>query len=323
MKKLKRGASLFLALMLCFLCMGGGAEAAVTWPATSNIKTYVISTKNDTTVYETSTSKAKYGTIYAADLITIKGYSGTRLKVTYPVTGTTKTKSGWIEKSAVTASGINSVSSVFNATGTMTAYRRSSGSATVGSISKNDKVYVIATSGSRKQVIYPLDAGGYKMGWIESNNSNLRYPIRGDIIRCSNKKTNGEYCDYAASTGTPVYAPADGTVEFRQSYAVNYSKLASYGNHILFKTKDGKTTVLCAHFQSFNNVARKYTSSLSYPCGVANYKCSTITLATRTVKQGDLLGYTGMTGNASGPHIHIEVKVNGTPIAPISAFATW
>ena len=98
MKNLKRGISLLLTLTLCFLCMSVGAEAAVKWPATSNIKTYVISTKNDTTVYKTATSSAKYGTIYASNLITIKGYSGSRLKVTYPVSGTSNYKMGWIDK---------------------------------------------------------------------------------------------------------------------------------------------------------------------------------------------------------------------------------
>lgn len=75
------------------------------WPSTKNIKTYVVSTKNNTTVYKTATSTSKYGTIYATDLITINGYSSSRLKVTYPVSGGTKT--GYIDKSAVTSSKIN------------------------------------------------------------------------------------------------------------------------------------------------------------------------------------------------------------------------
>lgn len=71
-------------------------NVTIAWPSTKNIKTYVVSTKNNTTVYETAASTSKYGTIYATDLITINGYSGSRLKVTYPISG--GYKMGWIKK---------------------------------------------------------------------------------------------------------------------------------------------------------------------------------------------------------------------------------
>jgi murein DD-endopeptidase MepM/ murein hydrolase activator NlpD len=122
---------------------------------------------------------------------------------------------------------------------------------------------------------------------------------------------------------TPVYAPADGTVTFRQSYSVKYHKLASYGNNFVFVSSDGKYKVTCAHLSSFNNVRLAFTQSLAYPCSSNNYKCSTTVLEERTVRKGDLIGYTGMTGNASGPHIHIEVRKNGTPVDPKSVFKTW
>ena len=153
--------------------------------------------------------------------------------------------------------------------------------------------------------------------------SGFRYPLKGSISRSSSVKTNGFYCDYVASSGTPVYAPCEGTVQFCQSYAVNYSKLASYGNHFIFTSSNGVYKVKGAHLSSFNNVTLTYISSLSYPCSATTYSCSTITLATRSVKQGDLIGYTGMTGNASGPHIHLEVSKNGTYVDPLAVFETW
>ncbi len=175
------------------------------------------------------------------------------------------------------------------------------------------------------------------MGWVKTSaiktktttkttstsSSALKYPLKGSITRSSSVKTNGQYCDYKASSGTAVYAPADGTVVFRQSYATSYKKLASYGNNFIFTSSDGVYKVIGAHLSKFNGVNLKYTSSLSYPCSASKYKCSTITLATKTVKQGDLIGYTGSTGNASGPHIHLEVTKNGTAVNPTSVFATW
>jgi murein DD-endopeptidase MepM/ murein hydrolase activator NlpD len=156
-----------------------------------------------------------------------------------------------------------------------------------------------------------------------STPSGFLYPLKGSITRSSSVKTNGYYCDYKASAGTPIYAPANGTVYFKQSYAVNYSKLASYGNNIYFESSDGVYTVRCAHLSSFNNVSLKYTASLAYPCSAGKYTCKTITLAQRTVSKGDLLGYTGSTGNASGPHVHIEVTKNGSATDPSSVFTTW
>lgn len=152
----------------------------------------------------------------------------------------------------------------------------------------------------------------------------LRFPIKGAIARSSNVKTNRQYCDYKAGEGTALYAPANGTVEFRQSYSPKQGKLSSYGNSIRFTSSDGKYMVICAHLSRFNGAQPRYTSSLSYPCGQKEYPDSTtISLGTRRVNQGDLIGYTGHTGNASGPHVHIEVRHNGSAVDPVSAFKTW
>lgn len=144
----------------------GSSNNSISWPTTSNIKTYVISTGNDTTVYKTATSTTKYGTIYANDLITILGCSGSRLKVQYPLdTGGTKT--GYIDKSKVTSAAINKATAKKTASGQITTYRRSGGSAELGYISRGDVYYIIASKNGRTQVIYPLSSGnGYKMGWI-------------------------------------------------------------------------------------------------------------------------------------------------------------
>jgi hypothetical protein len=149
---------------MLIMALASVSVQAASWPATSGIQTYVLSTGNDTVVYETASSKSKYGTIYATDLITIKGYSGSRLKVTYPTSNGSKT--GYIESSKVTSAKINSAISTYTATSKTTTYRRASTSATLGSISKGDKVYIIVdNSNGWQQVIYPI-SGGYKMGWI-------------------------------------------------------------------------------------------------------------------------------------------------------------
>lgn len=163
---------------------------------------------------------------------------------------------------------------------------------------------------------------------VKKNNT-LYYPMKNGISVSSKQKKNGYNCDYTASSGTPIYAPTSGTVSFKQTTAQsgNVRKMASYGNWIEFISSDGKWKVLCCHLSSFNGVSSSVTSSFKYPCSASQYSCSAKILATKSVSSRALLGYSGKTGNASGPHVHIEVyeKVNGNWKArnPSSVFTTW
>lgn len=91
--------------------------------------------------------------------------------------------------------------------------------------------------------------------------------------------------DLAAPTGTQIVAAAGGTVTY-----VNYSNV-SYGNCIKINHGNGVET-LYAH-------------------------CSQLYVSQgQTVSQGQLIATVGSTGNSTGPHLHLEVRVNGTTINP-------
>ena len=203
-----------------------------------------------------------------------------------------------------------------------------------GEVWVNDRVYRFGADGNYYVVCYDSRSGNraFKIGLVTKSDwdkivgkttNGIYAPLKGGLTRSSSCKTNGQYCDYRAAKGTPIYAPADGTVQFRQTYAVNYGKLSSYGNNVVFTSDSGGLTVTMAHLSSFNGVGLKYTSSLSYPCGASKYSSKTITLATRHVRQGELIGYTGDSGNASGPHLHIEAKQNGNAVNPVTFFKNW
>ena len=102
--------------------------------------------------------------------------------------------------------------------------------------------------------------------------------------------SNGSYhggIDFQCSVGTPVYASDSGYV------AIAKSLTYSYGVYILINHGNGLST-LYAHL-----------SSLCVSAGQA-------------VEKGDLIGYSGQSGNATGPHLHFEVRLNGTRVNPLS-----
>jgi murein DD-endopeptidase MepM/ murein hydrolase activator NlpD len=92
--------------------------------------------------------------------------------------------------------------------------------------------------------------------------------------------------DYAAPTGTPVRAPADGKVTFR-------GRKGGYGNAIILQHPDGITT-LYGHLSRFARTA---------PVG-------------QRVSQGQVIGYVGATGLATAPHLHYEYRINGVHMNP-------
>ena len=160
-----------------------------------------------------------------------------------------------------------------------------------------------------------------KLG-VTKNSSELLYPLKKSISRSSSVKTNGFYCDYKTGGSVAIYAPADGTVSYKQAYrnTTNGKKLSSYGNYIEFTTKDGVYKIKCCHLNSFSGVETKIKTSLSYKCSGSD---GTLVLATKKVTQGELLGYSGKTGNASGHHLHLEVYKNGKAVNPTKVFTEW
>lgn len=94
--------------------------------------------------------------------------------------------------------------------------------------------------------------------------------------------------DYGAPIGTRVKATADGTVEFA-------GKQNGYGNLILIKHQ-GQYSTAYGHLSAFAKGLHKGSK----------------------VSQGDIIGYVGMTGLATGPHLHYEFKIAGVQRNPLS-----
>lgn len=96
--------------------------------------------------------------------------------------------------------------------------------------------------------------------------------------------------DISAPRGTPVYAAADGKVEYA-------SYKGSYGKSIKINHDHGYQTIY-AHLNRLN------------------------VRIGQTVKRGDLIGEVGSTGRSTAPHLHYEVHYYGTPQNPKNYFFT-
>ncbi len=98
--------------------------------------------------------------------------------------------------------------------------------------------------------------------------------------------------DYAAPTGTPVEAAGSGKVLFS-------GWKSGYGKFVTLKHNNGYVTSY-GHFSRIANGVKAGTK----------------------VSQGDVIGYVGSTGISTGPHLHYEVKLNGSLLNPLSIKAT-
>ncbi|MCB1878390.1 MAG: peptidoglycan DD-metalloendopeptidase family protein [Chromatiales bacterium] len=94
--------------------------------------------------------------------------------------------------------------------------------------------------------------------------------------------------DYAAPRGTPVLATADGKITFRKTKG-------GYGRTVIVDHSNGYST-LYAHLSRYASAAK----------------------AGQRVKQGQVIGYVGSSGLATGPHLHYEFRLNGAHKNPLT-----
>ena len=203
MKK-KKLFSMILAFIMVFTT-GFTAQAAEVWPSFNSsklIKTYTISTGNNTTAYSNSNLKSKIGTIYASDELYIESIGKNSdgiwyCKLTYPTSKGRKT--GYVALSTITKA--TEPSEKGTASTAITTYRRASSSQKAGSMAKGDIVYKLATSGSYVQVLYNIGSAsnpsGWRIAWITSANWN-KYVTRSNTSSIS----NGQYVITTALNGS-------------------------------------------------------------------------------------------------------------------------
>ena len=147
-------------------------------------------------------------------------------------------------------------------------------------VKKEIQKLIAAASASKPQLSFT----GFACPLKSYSRISSEYGWRKNPVSGVNKLHAGT--DFAAAGGTPIYAAASGYVQ------VAGWSTGGYGNYVIIyhgKMSDGNTyTTLYAHMRSVATSAGKY------------------------VKQGELIGYVGTTGNSTGNHLHLEVWKGGS-----------
>ena len=128
--------------------------------------------------------------------------------------------------------------------------------------------------------------------WLRANSAPNLWPVEGQVTGSFGERIdpfNGEGAfhtgvDIAAIVGQPVVAPADGTVDFADF-------MGGYGRAIILEHGHGIITRY-GHLSGFAVTSGQH------------------------VRRGDTIGYVGLSGRSTGPHLHYEVRINDTPVNP-------
>ena len=128
--------------------------------------------------------------------------------------------------------------------------------------------------------------------WIRANSAPNLWPVEGQVTGSFGERIdpfNGEGAfhsgvDIGSTYGHQVIAPADGVVTFCDF-------LGGYGKAVMLDHGHGINT--------------RYGHLSGYAVTPGQH-----------VHRGDVIGYVGLSGRSTGPHLHYEVRINDTPVNP-------
>ena len=163
-------------------------------------------------------------------------------------------------------------------------------------VSSLDQLYVLKTTALSGAASTGISLGLTRnvttADWLRANSAPNLWPVEGPVTGSFGERIdpfNGEGAfhrgiDISASYGQAVIAPADGMVDFADF-------MGGYGRAIVLDHGHGITTRY-GHLANFAVTPGQY------------------------VHRGDTIGYVGLSGRSTGPHLHYEVRINDTPVNP-------
>jgi murein DD-endopeptidase MepM/ murein hydrolase activator NlpD len=164
-------------------------------------------------------------------------------------------------------------------------------------------LYTAITSGGETYRFYRFRTPDGLVDYYDEKGNNskqflMRRPVRGDVRLASgfgmrfhpllNERRMHTGVDWATTPGTPILAAGTGVIE-------EAGRKGQYGNYVRIRHPNGYHTA--------------YGHMLRFRKGV---------VPGAKVRQGEIIGYVGSTGLASGPHLHYEVLINSRFVDPLA-----
>jgi murein DD-endopeptidase MepM/ murein hydrolase activator NlpD len=146
---------------------------------------------------------------------------------------------------------------------------------------------VAGLQAASRQVTAQIQSSGSSSYDSSPSSSGLIWPVSGPVVSGFGMRWGRmhEGIDIAVGYGTPIHAAASGTVIFS-------GWMSGYGNFVIIDHGGGMAT------------AYGHQSSIAVGGG-------------QSVSQGQVIGYVGCTGHCFGPHLHFEVRINGSAVDPM------
>jgi murein DD-endopeptidase MepM/ murein hydrolase activator NlpD len=160
----------------------------------------------------------------------------------------------------------------------------------LASVQESKAEYLHEVSGlqaASSQVTATLQTSGSTSYDSSPSSSGLIWPVNGPVVSPFGWRWGRmhEGIDIGVGYGTPIHAAASGTVVYS-------GWMSGYGNFVIIDHGGGMAT------------AYGHQSSIAAGNG-------------QSVSQGQVIGYVGCTGHCFGPHLHFEVRINGSPVDPL------
>jgi murein DD-endopeptidase MepM/ murein hydrolase activator NlpD len=153
---------------------------------------------------------------------------------------------------------------------------------------KQDAMEDLASLQAEQARIAGALQGAPAPGPVKQGSGQLIWPVNGPVTGVFGEVRPGHIhagVDIAVPEGTPIRAADSGTVALM-------GWVGGYGNYTCVQ----------------------HTASMSTCYG---HQSSFATSQGASVSQGQVIGYSGNTGNSTGPHLHFEVRINGSPVDPM------
>ena len=159
-----------------------------------------------------------------------------------------------------------------------------------------DRLYALRRVAMNGVATLGIDSAGAHTAtladWVQLSSEPNLWPVEGRITSSFAERVDpflGEGAkhagvDISTAYGTTVIAPADGVVVFADD-------MSGYGHLIIVQHAHGVSTRY-GHLSAF------------------------AVTAGQEIRRGDTLGYVGLSGRSTGPHLHYEVRINDTPVNP-------